>query len=52
MCLDKRKGGLGIKSLANFFANGVGVLQLRKMLCGMKLLESSMGRKKGGGPLV
>ena len=50
--LGQKKGRFGHQSLANFFANGVGFLQLRKMLCGMKLLESSVGRKRGGGPLV
>ena len=34
-----------------FFANGVGVLQLKKGLYGSILLEASMARKRAGGTL-
>ncbi|RVW96590.1 putative ribonuclease H protein [Vitis vinifera] len=55
VCLDKRSGGLGVKSLGPSIglslANGFGVLQMKERLFGTKSSEGNTGRKEEGGDL-
>ena len=53
VCLDKRKGGLGVRRLSTlnrpFFASGIGVLRMKGRTFGGMSLVGSSGRKKGVG---
>ncbi|RVW69051.1 putative ribonuclease H protein [Vitis vinifera] len=55
VCMDKRKGGLGVRRLSilnrPFFASGIGGLRLKGRTFGGMSLVGSLGRKKGGGVL-
>ena len=56
LCLDKRKWGLGAKSLSILnslppFANGVGALRMREGFYGTKELGGNIGKNEEGGIL-